>query len=47
MRFMLFLETLRQIDRHNEKFMKGLADVEAGLNEYSDWNDKEKSKLVQ
>jgi bacterioferritin (cytochrome b1) len=46
-RFKLFTDTLEQIKEHNEKFKKGLADMEAGLNEYSDWNDEEKRKLVQ
>jgi Cathepsin propeptide inhibitor domain (I29) len=46
-RFMLFVDTLAQIDKHNEKFAKGLAEVEAGLNEYSDWSDDEKQKLLR
>lgn len=47
MRFKLFLETLKQIDAHNEKFAKGQVEVQAGLNEYSDWTDEEKTKLLQ
>ena len=47
MRFKLFLETLKQIDVHNEKFAKGQVEVEAGLNEYSDWTDAEKTKLLR
>lgn len=46
-RFMLFVDTLEQIGKHNEKFAKGLAEVEAGLNEYSDWSDDEKQKLLR
>jgi hypothetical protein len=44
---MLFLETLEDIKEHNEKFKKGEADVEAVLNEYSDWTYEEKKKLVE
>lgn len=47
MRFMLFRETLEQIKEHNIKFSKGQVDVEAGLNEYSDWTDVEKRKILK
>lgn len=43
---MLFRETVKQIKEHNKKFAKGLAEVEAGLNEYSDWTDAEKTRLL-
>lgn len=46
-RLKLFEETLQQIEQHNEKFKKGLVEVEAGLNEYSDWTFEEKTKLLQ
>lgn len=46
-RLKLFEETLQQIEQHNEKFAKGLVEVEAGLNEYSDWTFEEKTKLLQ
>lgn len=46
-RLKLFEETLQQIEQHNEKFLKGLVEVEAGLNEYSDWTFEEKTKLLQ
>lgn len=46
-RLKLFEETLLQIEQHNEKFVKGLVEVEAGLNEYSDWTFEEKTKLLQ
>ncbi|CRL00263.1 CLUMA_CG013536, isoform A [Clunio marinus] len=45
-RFELFRATLKQIDDHNVKFKKGEVEHEAGLNEYSDWNDAEKMKLI-
>jgi Cathepsin propeptide inhibitor domain (I29) len=47
MRFMLFADTIEQINKHNEKFSKGLVEVEAGLNEYSDWSNDEKQKLLR
>ena len=46
MRQKLFEETLQQINEHNEKFKKGLVEVDAGLNEYSDWTYEEKMKLL-
>lgn len=46
MRFKLFKETLLQIDEHNMKFKKGLVEVEAGLNDYSDWTYEQKTKLL-
>jgi hypothetical protein len=46
LRYQLFLDTLEDIKEHNAKFMKGEADVEAKLNEYSDWTYDEKKKLV-
>jgi hypothetical protein len=46
MRFKLFLDTLEQIKEHNMKFMKKEAEVEAALNEYSDWTYEEKRKLI-
>lgn len=45
-RFELFRDTLEQISEHNKKFEMGKADVVATLNEYSDWTDDEKRKLL-
>lgn len=47
MRFKLYEETAKQINEHNIKFKKGLVPVEAGFNEYSDWTDVEKTKLLR
>jgi hypothetical protein len=35
-----------QIKEHNKKFEQGKADVLATLNEYADWSDDEKRKLL-
>lgn len=45
-RFSYFNDTLQQIKEHNKKYKMGKADVPAGLNEYSDWSDEEKRKLL-
>jgi hypothetical protein len=45
-RFLLFKDTLEQIKDHNKKFELGKADVPATLNEYSDWTDEDKRKLL-
>lgn len=45
-RFELFRDTLDQIKEHNKKFELGKVDVPATLNEYSDWTDDEKRKLL-
>lgn len=47
MRFKLFVDTIAEINKHNEKFARGLVEVAAGLNEYSDWSDEEKQKLLR
>lgn len=45
-RFLLFKDTLVEIEKHNRKFEIGKADVPATLNEYSDWTDEDKRKLL-
>lgn len=42
----MFRETLDQIKEHNVKYAKGLVDVPAYINEYTDWTYEEKKKLV-
>lgn len=46
LRFALFVDTLGQINEHNQKFAKGLVNVRANLNEYTDWTYAEKKKLL-
>lgn len=45
-RFSYFKDTLEQIKEHNLKYELGKADVPATVNEYSDWSDDEKRKLL-